>query len=94
MTETPFIKLSPKILLSEVQEGRLRFLILPKTDLQEGQGVDLVAYGKDEEDGFTGFMRQDKQRGWQSSMSGWADRCASDRRPVRFDEATKCMPKF
>ena len=83
-----FLKLKHEI-LEEVAREKLTFLVVPKDNYQKGQELDLVAYGQGAfYDDSVGYLRFAEQQ-WTSTVSGWADSCRRDVRPLNFDEAYK-----
>jgi len=80
------IKVSPKQ-LEKVKRESLTFLVLPKTKLEAGEELRLVAYGKDVE-GKAGFLAYDPlYKGYKAMLRGWSGRCSNDSRYLTADEA-------
>ena len=88
-----FLKLAPET-LQAIEKERLTYLIVPKTNFEQGEKLELVAFGKGAGyDDSTGYLQQEQISAdksiWTSTTSGWTGFCSRDVKPVLYEEAYK-----
>jgi hypothetical protein len=86
-----FLKLPVNELL-RVEKERLSYLFVEKDWIEQGENLDLVAFGEGAAyDDSMGYLKKDfissEEFIWTSTTSGWTGFCSRDVKPVLFEEA-------